>query len=326
MEQHVDIMIIGGGAAGLCAGQYAARAALKAIIIEELAPGGTALNIDRLENYPGFPEGIAGEDLMEAMRRQAENFGAGFLNASVTGLEWVASRSGPGLFRALLNGGDSTSADLVHAPAAIIATGAKHRVLGIPGEAEYQGRGVSYCATCDGPFFKGRRMLVVGGGDAACDEAMFLSHLSPVIDGKAQVLLIHRRDKFRAQKALANRVMQNPNIEVRLNTRPLAIQGDTLLRSVLLEKTDSGEQYEEAFAAVFVFAGSEPKLPFINKPGLLQVKTDENGYIITGAEMETNIPGLFAAGDIRARAFRQIITAAADGATAAHCAARYLDE
>ncbi|MDR0909620.1 MAG: FAD-dependent oxidoreductase [Spirochaetaceae bacterium] len=324
-RQRVETAIIGGGAAGLAAAQYAARAGLKALIIEELMPGGQALNIDNLENYPGFKG--SGFELMDFLQKQAIGFGAGVLSGSVTNI----SRGDAGArgFSIEIDGGASSkSGTVIEAGSVIIATGAKHRKLGVVGEKEFEGKGVSYCAPCDGPFFKGQRMLVVGGGDAACDEAEYLARLSPAKEGKAQIVLIHRRDKFRAQKALADRVLVNENIEVRLCTRPLEIKGDSKVRSVLLEELDNEgktiRQYEEDFAAVFVFAGSTPNTSFLDT-GNINIAQDESGYIITNAEMESSVPGIFAIGDVRNSPFRQVVTAAADGAIAAHSAARYLD-
>ena len=203
----------------------------------------------------------------------------------------------------------------------IVATGSKYRTLDIPGEAELYGRGVSYCATCDGPFFKGKRIFVVGGGDAACDEAQYLSNLS------GAVVIIHRKDRFRAQKALAERTLKNPRIEVRFNTRILEIRGTNSaggarVSSVLLERIDRGEQYEEPADAVFIFAGTSPQSSLINR---LDVKTDGNGYIITDQSMASSVSGIFAAWDVRSGAFRQVVVAAGEGAAAAHSAALYID-
>lgn len=306
MEQIYDVVIIGGGAAGLSAAQYASRANLKVLVIEEMAHGGQALLIDALENYPGILEPISGYELAERMRAQAERFGAGFKDASVSSLRKENDRF-------IIE----TSDGIVESLAVIVATGAQHRHLDIPGEKEFIGRGVSYCATCDGPFFKGKKMLVVGGGDAACDEASYLSKLSN------QIVMIHRRDRFRAQKALAERVLRNPAIQVRFNTVAKEIRGDTKVRSVLLENVVTGEQTEESFDAVFVFVGSIPRTDFLKSTG---VALDEAGYIITDDHMMTTIPGLFAAGDVRNTPFRQVITAAGDGAIAAHAAAAWIDE
>jgi len=310
MLTDVNLIIIGAGPAGLTAAQYGARSNLSVLVLEQLAAGGQALLIDVLENYPGIAPGKTGFDFCEDLRRQAEGFGAKFLTEQAQTL----SKEGE-IFTVALSNGQS-----LRAPAVIFATGAKHRTLDIPGEKEYFGRGVSYCATCDGPFFKNKVIFVVGGGDAACDEAQYLSHLS------SQVILIHRREKFRAQKALADRVLNNANIQVRFNTVMKEIRGTGgKVSSVVLGSTLSTEieLHEESADAVFIFTGTVPQTSLVS--GSLIAKTDEAGYIITDGRMATSIPGLFAAGDVRASPFRQVITAAADGAVAAHCAATYID-
>jgi thioredoxin reductase (NADPH) len=306
MLTDVDLIIIGAGPAGLTAAQYGARSNLSVLVLEQLAAGGQALLIDVLENYPGIAPGKTGFDFCEDLRRQAEGFGAKFLTEQAQSL----SKEGDAFTITLANG------QSLRAPSVILATGAKHRTLDIPGEKEYFGRGVSYCATCDGPFFKNKRIFVVGGGDAACDEAQYLSHLS------SQVILIHRREKFRAQRALADKVLHNPNIQVRFNTVMKGIKGTSgKVGSVVLDKT--GTLSEENADAVFIFTGTVPQTSLVSVN--LIAKTDEAGYIITDGRMATSIPGLFAAGDVRASPFRQVITAAADGAVAAHCAAAYID-
>ena len=204
-----DLIIIGAGAAGLTAAQYGARSNLNVLIIEEMAAGGQAIIIDNLENYPGFPDPVQGHVFSQKMEEQAKKFGAEIMSDSVTGLKKEGN-----IFPVKTYSGEITAYTV------IVATGAKHRTLQIPGEKEYSGKGVSYCATCDGPFFKGQKMLVIGGGDAACDETMFLSKLSN------NIILIHRRDRFRAQKALAKRVLSNDNVEVRFNTEIKEISGD----------------------------------------------------------------------------------------------------
>ena len=302
-QPDADVLILGAGPAGLSAAQYTARANLKALVVEQLSPGGQVLSIDRLENYPGDVEPRSGYDFANDMRRQAENFGARIINDAVLSLR----REDACFTAALGSGGD------LRARAVILATGAAHRCLDIPGEAEYTGRGVSYCATCDGPFFRDKKILVVGGGDAACDEARYLSLLSD------KVLLIHRRDAFRAQAGLVQRILQNPRIEVRLNTRPLEIRGGKQVSSALLENTATRERYDEPADAVFVFAGTVPQTALVP-----DAETDEAGYIVTDQRMASSIPGLFAAGDVRSSPFRQVVVAAAEGAIAAHCAADYV--
>lgn len=304
MDSEFDIIIAGGGAAGLAAAQYGARANLKTLLVEEMAAGGQALLIDALENYPGVMGPVSGYDFSEVMRRQAEAFGASFLTATVSSL-----RKEGGFFIA------ETSEGRLRAKAAILATGAKHRHVGAPGEEAFGGRGVSYCATCDGPFFKGKRMLVVGGGDAACDEAGFLAKLSD------KIVVVHRKDRFRAQASLAARTLGNPHIEVRFGTVVKEIKGSKKVESVVLERTGDPLVYEEPFDAVFVFVGSIPQSALAG-----DARKDEAGYVLTDDRMETSLPGLYAVGDVRASSFRQLITAASDGAIAAHSASQYIDE
>ncbi|MDR0319867.1 MAG: thioredoxin-disulfide reductase [Treponema sp.] len=316
-ELDADLIIIGAGPAGLTAAQYGARANLKVLVIEKLATGGQVLNIDVLENYPGNSgqfdaEGKmtdapkSGYEFVMDLHRQAEMFGASFFYGEVNSLQKEGN-----VFSLTLSDGT-----IRKAPAVIVATGAKPRLLDVPGEKEFSGKGVSYCAVCDGNFFKGKKIFVVGGGDAACDEARYLSRLTD------KIVLIHRRDGFRAQKALVQRTLDNPNIEVRLNTVINNIKGDKKVMSVILKDTKTEKVYEEETDAVFIFAGTVPQSSVVSS---LNVALDESGYIITDQNMATNIAGLFAAGDIRSGAFRQVVTAAADGALAAHSAAGYID-
>ena len=320
-DKETDLIIIGAGPAGLSAAQYGARANLKVLVLEQMAPGGQALNIDILENYPGniargdiLPR--SGFEFSQDLHKQAEEFGAQFI------MEGAAAVTKEGnSFVVTLDSGNKLSA-----PALILATGAERRRLGVNGEAELYGRGVSYCATCDGPFFKNKRILVVGGGDAACDEAQYLSRLTD------KIILVHRKNMFRAQRALAERTLANPGIEVRLNTRLVEISGDTKVTSVKLEGPRPGEgasaesagktMYEEPMDAVFIFAGSVPQTDLIKESG---TEFDEAGYVITNQSMASFVPGLFAAGDVRSSPFRQVVVAAGEGAVAAHSAAMYLD-
>ncbi len=304
-----EIVIIGAGAAGLTAAQYGARANRSTLVIEGTATGGQCLQIDTLENYPGFPDAINGYDFTELLERQAKQFGAEFVTAMVYRLDKADD-----VF--LLE----TSEGIIRAKTVILATGAKHRHLGVPGETELAGRGVSYCATCDGPFFKNKRILVVGGGDAACDEATFLARLSD------KVTLVHRRDRFRAQPAVAARATSNPNISVRLNTTLERIHGVKTemglekVGAVTLRNVHTGEEEEVAVDAIFVFVGSDPQTDLV--PTLPK---DAGGYILTDQNMETSIPGLFAAGDVRSTPFRQLVVGAGEGAVAAHAAASYVE-
>ncbi|MFI5369634.1 MAG: thioredoxin-disulfide reductase [Spirochaetia bacterium] len=306
MTTDRDLIIIGGGGAGLSAAQYGARGNLRTLVLEEFSSGGQALLIDALENYPGFPEPINGFDFTQRMEEQAKKFGAEFKNATVMSLRKV-----DGYFVVETDSGPVTSETV------ILATGATHKTLGVPGEAELAGKGVSYCATCDGPFFKGKRILVVGGGDAACDEAMYLAHLA------CGVLMIHRKEKFRAQKSLASRVMANAKIEVRFSTELRRIEGSPNVNRVTLVDNKTGREYEEAVDAVFVFIGSDPKSSLVQPLG---VALDDVGYVETNGLMETSLPGLYAVGDVRATPFRQLVVAAAEGAIAAHAAGQFIDE
>jgi thioredoxin reductase (NADPH) len=249
-------------------------------------------------------------EFTQRFEEQARRFGAEFL---VTGVERI-EKDGE-LFRVQTGEGELT------AYAVVLATGAQHRTLDVPGEARLSGKGVSYCATCDGPFFRGKKMIVVGGGDAAFDEAQFLSNLSD------NIVLVHRRDGFRAQKALIERVRKNPHVELRTNTVIREIHGSESMMGiekvsgVTFERTDTGEQYYEDTDAVFVFIGSIPQTRLAES-----ADKDEAGYIITNERMETSIPGLYAVGDVRNTPFRQLVVAASDGAIAAHAASQYIDE
>jgi thioredoxin reductase (NADPH) len=304
MQTDRDLIIVGAGAAGLSAAQYGARGNLRTLVLEELASGGQALIIDTLENYPGYPDPVSGFEFSQRMEQQTAKFGAEIMNATVS-----AVKKENGVFSV------STDRGIMTAQAVILATGAKHRHLGIPGEEEFAGKGVSYCATCDGPFFRGKRMLVVGGGDAACDEATYLSNLA------SSVLMLHRRDRFRAQKALAERVLKNRKIEARFNTELLEILGNAAVKSVRILDKKSDRTVEESVSAVFIFIGSIPQTALVSG-----VRLDDGGYIVTDQCMRTSIPGLFAVGDVRSTPFRQLVVAAGEGAIAAHCAAQYIDE
>jgi thioredoxin reductase (NADPH) len=310
MDTSYDIVIVGAGAAGLTAAQYGARANLRTLVIEQTASGGQSLLIEGLENYPGFAEPIGGAEFAERFEAQARNFGAEFLFATVETLQ----KTDYG-FRIATSEGEITTYTVV------LATGAKHRTLDVPGEVELTGRGVSYCATCDGPFFRNKKILVVGGGDAACDESTYLSKLTD------RVVLVHRRDRFRAQRSLAQRVERNPNIEVRFNTEVEEIHGARnafgieAVSEVRLRNNATDETYREEFDAVFVFIGSIPQTDLAQS-----VEKDEAGYIVTNQRMETAVPGLFAVGDVRATPFRQLVVAAGEGAVAAHAAAAHIDE
>ena len=313
MENVYDLIIIGAGTAGLTAAQYAGRSNLKTLVIEEQNEGGQAILIDRLENYPGLPEPVSGYDFSANLKKQALEFGAEINSAKVLG---IGKKTGYFTVSVERTGAEN---EVLQCRTVVLATGADHRKLEIPGEEEFCGKGVSYCATCDGPFFRNKHIVIVGGGDSACDEAGFLSHITD------RITMIHRKDRFRAQKALADRTLHNPNITARFNTIPIEIHGTignaAKVTSILIENTLTGDREELPCDAVFVFVGMTPRTELASL-----AKTDESGYLITDENMQTSIHGLFAAGDVRSKPFRQIVTAASDGAIAAHSASSCIDE
>jgi thioredoxin reductase (NADPH) len=299
-----DVIIVGGGPAGLTSGLYLRRAGLQAILLEKLLCGGTPLNTERIENYPGFPEPVSGRELMERMRRQAE--GSGLEINELKEVVRVSKEGGAFLVE--------TGAGTWKALSVIVATGTVPKRLGIKGEAELIGMGVSFCATCDGPFFRGKEVAVVGGGDAALEEALYLSRIA------RKVYVIHRRERFRAQKVLEERARWMENIEFLLERLPLEIEGKGSVEAIVVEEKGSGRIEKIPVDGVFVYVGSKPDIGFLD--GL--VDTDEEGFIITDEALSTKTHGLFAAGDVRKKVLRQISTAVADGAIAAFAAQRYI--
>ncbi len=304
MTKSHEVIIIGGGPAGLACGQYSARAGRDTVIIEELSTGGQAMIIDEIENYPGLGK-ITGFELAQKFESQAESFGCATVYASVFEIKVQENDT----FIVKTSDGD------YEAKAVILATGAKHRNLGVPGELELIGHGVSYCATCDGPFFRNKKILVCGGGDSACQEAMYLAKLS------SDITVCHRRDKFRAQASIVDAMKKTAGIKTLMNTVVVSINGENnKVKSVTFQNKETGKEHTEDYDGVFVFVGNNPQtqlVPFCDK--------DEFGYVKTNKEMMTNVPGLFAIGDVRDTPFRQIVTAAADGAVAAHYASEYID-
>ncbi|MBW1721518.1 MAG: thioredoxin-disulfide reductase [Deltaproteobacteria bacterium] len=299
-----DVIIIGGGPAGLTAGLYNARARLDVLLLEKLSPGGQVLTTDWVENYPGFPEGVSGFELMDRMRRQAENFGLVIKNKEVLGLEFHGARK---VVR--------TSDEHLEAKALILACGATPRKLGIEGEDLLVGKGVSYCATCDGAFFRDQEVAVIGGGDTAVEEALFLTRFA------SKVTLIHRRDALRATRVLQERAMAEEKIEFLWDTVPVKILGNTAVEGIELRNVKTGETSEKQVKGIFVFIGTNPNTELVK--GLLEL--DENGFIVTDNKMESSVPGVFAAGDVRSKLLRQISTAVGEGAAASFSAERYLE-
>ncbi|WP_297445470.1 thioredoxin-disulfide reductase [Desulfurobacterium sp.] len=302
-----DVVIVGAGPAGLASAIYTGRSNLKTLVLDAMFPGGQLLVTEMIENYPGFPEPMAGFELSDRMKKQAENFGAVIKSGySVNKVDI----DGDIFILKLESGGE------VKARTVIWAAGSTPRKLGVPGEAEFLGRGVSYCAVCDGALFKGRDVAVVGGGDSALEEALFLTKFAN------KVYLIHRRDKFRAVPIVQERVKANEKIKPVLNKVVESINGDQFVESLTLKDTVTGEKSEQKVDGIFIFIGSEPN----TAPIAHLVELDDRGYILTDDEMKTATPGLFAAGDTRKKPLKQVITAAADGAVAAMSASRYLEE
>lgn len=302
-----DVIIVGGGPAGLCAAMYSGRGMLNALLIERGLPGGELLNTELIEDYPGF-ESVLGRDLAEKMTSHARKFGAEIVTDTVNAIR----RTDDGDFVV------TTELDREYrAPTVILTAGGSPNKLGIPGEAEYAGRGVSYCAVCDGAFFKGETLAVVGGGDAAVEEADYLTRYA------AKIYLIHRRDELRASKILQERLFKNPKIEVVWNKVVEEIVGDPSgVKHLALKDTVTGDASNLDVSGVFIFIGFTPNSGLIKE----HFDHDESGYVITDDHMMTSIPGLFAAGDLRVQLTRQITTAVGDATTAAIAVEKYLAE
>ncbi len=300
-----DVVIIGGGPAGLTAGLYAARARLKALLLEKMGFGGQLLTYEKVENYPGFPEGISAFGLGELISAHALKFGLETRNAEVTGMDL----DGPEKTIVLADG-------MVKAKTVIIASGASPNKLGVRGESEYTGKGVSYCAVCDAPFFREQDVAVVGGGDTAIEEAMYLTKFA------RRVYVIHRRDKLRATQVIQETASRNEKISFIYNTFITDIAGDAQgVERVVLQDKSSSAVSDLCVSGVFVFVGIQPNSGFL--PAVVQ--RDSPGFIHTDQEMATSVPGVFAAGDVRVKELRQIVTAVGDGATAAFSAGRYIE-
>ena len=302
-----EVVIVGGGPAGLCAALYAGRGLLRTVLLERGVPGGELLNTEWIEDYPGFKK-IKGRDLARAMAEHAQEFGAEIRQETVESIV----RRDDGLFEV------STSLGTVYeAPAVILTAGGTPTKLGVPGELEYAGRGVSYCAVCDGAFFKGETIAVVGGGDAAVEEADYLTRYAE------RVYVIHRRDQFRASKLLQERLFANPKIEVVWNRRVIElVGGPSGLVSIALEDTVTGARSALAATGCFVFIGFSPNTGLVKQ----HFAHDASGYLITDDRMMSSIPGLFAAGDLRVQLTRQVTTAVGDATTAAIAVEKYLTE
>ena len=305
MNTVYDVIIIGGGPAGLSAGLYASRARLATLLIEKGIFGGQIANAELVENYPGFPDGISGFELGELMHQQAKKYGLETVAAEVIGVE--LGERGKVV---------KTSEGQYMAKAVIIAGGAGPNRLGVAGEEEFVGKGVSYCATCDGPLFKEQEVAVVGGGDSAVEEGILLTRFA------SKVFLIHRRNQLRASKLLQERAFANPKIEFLWDTVVEEILGHDLVKGLKLRNVITGERSTLEVSGVFIYVGLHPSTDYLR--GLLPL--DEEGRITTDERMQTEIPGIFAAGDVRRNSPRQAITAAGDGAAAALSAEKFVNE
>jgi len=304
-EKVYDMLVLGAGPAGLTAAIYAARSRLSVLVIEQMLSGGQIATTEKVENYPGFPEGIGGLEFGQRLEEQARNFGTEMVLAMVEKVslkgELKEVQTTEGTFRGLT---------------LLIATGTRARPLGVPGEQELKGRGVSYCVTCDGSFFQDKKVLVAGGGDSALEEALVLTKFA------AKVYIVHRRSELRAIRILQDRVQKNDKIEVIYNTIVKKISGRERVESVALHDVVDGKTWEVAVDGIFLYVGLIPNTDYLNG----DLKKNEQGYLITGDAMETSLPGVFAAGDVREKGLRQVVTAVADGAIAAISAVKYVDQ
>jgi len=307
MEREItryEVIIIGGGPAGLTAGLYTSRARLKTLLIENALVGGQMTTTELIENYPGFPQGVTGEELSRLMEEQAKRFGLEIINDEIVEVKIDGEEK-----RIKTSGADYTGESL------ILCTGAEYRKLGVPGEQEFTGRGVSFCATCDGAFFRDQKVVVVGGGDSALTEALFLTKFVK------ELTVIHRRDALRATKIYQERAFANPKVNFLWNSIVLEVRGDKIVQSVLAKNVKTGEMTEIKTDGVFMFVGLEPRTQFLK--GFIEV--DQSGYVLTNENCEASVKGVFAAGDCRKKLLRQVATAVGDGATAAFAVEKYLE-
>jgi thioredoxin reductase (NADPH) len=299
-----DVVILGGGPTGLTAGIYTRRARLKTLLLERLMPGGQAASTEWIENFPGFDQGVSGAELMSKMETQARRFGLEIESEPVVD---VILDSDP---KTVIVEGKEYRSKTV-----IIATGSDPKKLNVPGEDEFRGRGVSYCATCDGPFFKDRHVVTVGGGSSGVQESLYLTRFVKSIQ------LVEFMDRLNAEKILQKRALENPKFSFFLNHRVVSIKGTGKVESVAVIDNKTGEPRDLRADGVFIWVGLKPNTEFLNG----KVRLDVSGHIVTDSEMATSVPGVFAAGDVRSKTVRQITTAVGDATTAAESALRHLE-
>jgi thioredoxin reductase (NADPH) len=302
-----DVIIIGGGPAGLTAGIYTSRAGLKSLLIEKALAGGQVATTNFVENYPGFNEGISGAELSQKMEKQAKKFGLEIIQGAVLKISLREKTKKITL---------EESQDEYEARSVIISTGAHPKRLGVEGEEKLRGRGVSYCATCDGALFKGEKIAVIGGGDSAVEEAIFLTRFAEI------VYVVHRREQLRAAKIAQERAFSNPKIKFIWNSVVEKIDGEDSVTALHVKDVKTGKETTLNVQGVFIYVGYNPSTEFLR--GI--VNLNENNYIITDENMATSVPGIFAAGDVRAKPLKQIATAVGDGAIAAVSAEKYIEE
>jgi thioredoxin reductase (NADPH) len=304
MAHTYDVVVVGGGPAGLAAAIYATRSMLKVMLLEKEVIGGQASMTDHIENYPGFIEGISGFELTDKMREQAVRLGAEIEMIGVENIEFADSSFVI-----------KTSADTYEAKSVVIASGVRPTKLDVPGAAELAGRGISYCATCDGPFFRNKRLMIIGGGNSAVEEAIYLTRFAE------NVTIVHRRDELRADKIVQKRAFDNPKIEFLFDSVIAEVKGENVVSAVVVENVKTGDEKEVAADGIFVYMGNLPNTDlFAGK-----IELDDKGFVVTNENLMTSKPGIFAAGDVRRNPLKQVVWAAAEGALAAVSVEKYLE-
>ncbi len=303
--KNYDAAVIGGGPAGITATLYLLRAGASVAWLEKLAPGGQMLLTDWIDNYPGFPQGVKGYELVDLMAKHLDGFSFDKFTDQVKAIEQESDQS-------LIQVGE----EQVRAKSVVVCSGADHKKLGLPGEEKFTGRGVSYCGLCDGQFFRDQVVACIGGGNTALEDALYLSGLA------SKVYLIHRRQEFRGDKIYEEKVRSEPKIELVLNTVPKEILGSEQVQQLAVQNVQDGQERTLDVDGVFIFVGLLPQVDFLPQA----LEKDEAGFILTDTEMRTNLPGIFAAGDVRSKRCRQVSTAVGDGAAAGHSAYLHIEE